>query len=242
MESDNFHSIKWGNKELLFTVFYEFRKNIKITVNPNQTVDVFAPSSAEIELIFDKVRKRAFWIKKQQSYFKNFASKIPARKYLSGETHKYLGRQYRLKIEATENNSDVKLSRGYITVKTVCYNDSKKIKSLLFYWYKKRAENIIPQIIKSYQPFLEKHNLDRPEYTIKVMKKRWGSCSKNKHLTFNIELMKFKKIYLEYVVLHELCNQIEYNHTQKFYSLLSKHMPDWERRKEALNKNTELSL
>ena len=242
MNTSNLYSVKWGASELFFAVFFEARKHIKIAVNPDQSIEVFAPSSAEIDLVFDKVRKRALWIKKQLNYFNSFASEIPMRKYISGETHKYLGRQYRLKVELVKDKSDVKLSRGYITVKTAFYDEAERIKSLLFYWYKERAEKIILQTLKNNQFFLKKHNLEIPGYSIKVIKKRWGSCSKNGHLSFNIELIKFKKSYLEYVVLHELCHLVEYNHTDKFYFLMSKYMPDWQKQKEALNKNAELSL
>ncbi len=59
---------------------------------------VTAPRGAGVEAVAAKVRKRAVWIRRQQAYFGAFLPKLPPRQYVSGETHRFLGRQYRLKV------------------------------------------------------------------------------------------------------------------------------------------------
>ena len=235
-------SIKWGTSEFFFTIYYENRKNLKITVNPDKTVAVVAPIDAGINDVFNKVRKRALWIKKQFAYYNNYPVESPVKKYVSGETHKYLGKQYRLKIKPSEDESCVKLLKGYIKISTAFYDDENRKKSMLLSWYKEKLDIHIHQIINDYNFFLVKYKLQIPKFDIKILKKRWGSCSKNGKLSFNIELIKQKKYCIEYVVLHELCHLIEYNHNDKFYSILNKYMPDREKRKNNLNQNAELSL
>ena len=51
-----------------------------------------------MEAVKARVRKRAAWIRRQQEYFSRFLPKLPPRRYVSGETHRYLGRQYRLRV------------------------------------------------------------------------------------------------------------------------------------------------
>ncbi|MCV5870709.1 M48 family metallopeptidase, partial [Escherichia coli] len=62
-----------------------------------------------------KVKKRARWIKRQIRYFDQFDPRTPSRKYVSGESHLYLGKKYRLKIEVGPDNG-VALKAGFFCV------------------------------------------------------------------------------------------------------------------------------
>jgi len=66
------------------------------------------------------------------------------------------------------------------------------------------------------------------------MKKRWGSCSKQKGIILNTELVKAPSHTIDYVVMHELCHLKHYNHGKAFYRLLNSVMPDWRERKKRL--------
>lgn len=39
---------------------------------------------------------------------------------------------------------------------------------------------------------------------------------------------------IEYVMVHELCHLIHFNHSENFYSLLAEILPDWKERKKEL--------
>jgi predicted metal-dependent hydrolase len=70
---------------------------------------------APIEKVFEKVRKRAPWIQRQQRFFTQFHPRTPEPQYVAGETHLYLGRQYKLKVEP-HIKQQVKLYRGRLIV------------------------------------------------------------------------------------------------------------------------------
>lgn len=90
--------IEYGGHRIDFAVVRRRRRTLEIAVEPDATVVVAAPLDAPIEAIVEKVRKRAPWIQRQQSFFSQFMPRTPERRYLAGETHLYLGRQYRLKV------------------------------------------------------------------------------------------------------------------------------------------------
>ena len=105
------HSVVYGQKTINYSLLFCDRKTMEIAVHPDSTVVVKAPVQSDISLIEEKIIKRARWIIRQLNYFKQFDPKTPERCYVNGETHLYLGRQYRLKLlEGAENS--VKLSRG----------------------------------------------------------------------------------------------------------------------------------
>jgi predicted metal-dependent hydrolase len=108
-------SIQFGSRTIDFRLVYSDRKSLGITVTPEMEVLVKAPTDTSMEKVKEKIRKKAPWIIKQQSFFLSFQPKTPNRKYISGETHLYLGRQYRLQIEIGQTES-VKLKGKFIVV------------------------------------------------------------------------------------------------------------------------------
>jgi len=93
-------AIQFGSKQIDFRLEYSNRKTLGITVKPDLSVIVKAPVDTSLEKVKEKLRKKAPWIIRQQSFFLYFHPKTPARKFIGGETHLYLGRQYQLKVKS----------------------------------------------------------------------------------------------------------------------------------------------
>jgi predicted metal-dependent hydrolase len=233
----NLHTIEYGTKPIAFELEFKDRKTLAIRVEPNCTVRVYAPLLADVSNIRQKVEGKAAWILKQQDYFKAFTPKTPTRQFVSGETHLYLGRQYRLKIEpildaATEG---VRLSLGYITIKTHSRN-KEHLQALLNSWYQSKAEIHFRAILRDVLTLFHRYKIIEPTVHIRFMEKRWGSCSSKGKILLNTELIKASKSCIRYVVIHELCHLIEPNHAKAFYHLLAKILPDYAVWKEKLEK------
>jgi predicted metal-dependent hydrolase len=62
---------------------------------------------------------------------------------------------------------------------------------------------------------------------IRTMKRRWGSCSTRGKITLSTELIKLPDLYIEYVIVHELCHLRHHNHGAGYYKLLSELFPEW---------------
>src|SRR5260370_9105210 len=109
------HSITLGRDLIEFRVKRSQRKTLAITVQPTGVVVVTARERGAIETLECKMRKRRRWIQYQRRYFERFLPPTPPRRYVSGETHRYLGRQYRLKV-SEHPPYGVKLSGHYLHV------------------------------------------------------------------------------------------------------------------------------
>lgn len=231
------HSIQhlnYGSKCIEYKLIFTARKSLGIKVLPDGLVNVIAPNDSSITDIHTKVKSKAKWILKQQLFFDNFKPHSPARKFINGETHLYLGRQFKLQIiESTTN--EIKIYRGEMIIKTKKSNP-EYLERKLNEWYKDKAIQIFDEILTHSIVKFEKYKIERPTLEIRLMEKRWGSCTKSGKVILNTELIKAPKGSIEYVIIHELCHLIHYNHTQKFYELQTKLMPDWEKWKIKLEK------
>lgn len=233
----NKQSVIYGRKTIDFSLLYCNRKTIEIAVHPDSTVVVKAPIQSDVLLIENKIIKRARWILKQLNYFKQFNPKTPGRCYVNGETHLYLGKQYRLKIlKGTENS--VKLFRGYFYI--TCRNETtpKAVKKLLHQWYLEKAQLQFFESLERCWPKFNGLGFDQPKLSIKRMQKRWGSLSSQGTVTLNTELIRAPKECIDYVVTHELCHLKYHDHSPEFYKFLSSVIPSWEKIKLKL----ELSM
>lgn len=230
MMTEILQSIAFGSTVIKYSLAYQERKTLGIKVYPDSSVKVAAPfDTIEIE-IKNYLKKKAPWIIKQRREFLSYHPLTPARLYINGETHLYLGRQYKLRIE-TESINDVKLYRGHLIIYCGKKEDAKEI---LDKWYRERAVIHFKEMLDKTFPLLSKFKISKPDLQIRQMEKRWGSCTPNGKVILNPELIKAPKGSIEYVVIHELCHLVHHNHTKHFYDLQESLMPDWKIWKERL--------
>lgn len=225
-------AVDHGKEHISFNVTHADRKTIEIAVHPDMQVFVKAPVGTSLENIKIRVRKRFRWIMKQINYFKQFEPKTP-RRYAGGETHIFLGRQYRLKI-IKDKEEDVKLKGAYFFITTADPHDRKKIKNLLDAWYTDHARSIFTKRLETCLHSAKKLIIPSPNIKLRKLQKRWGSCGSSGDIILNTELVKTPLYCIDYVIMHELCHKKIPYHNKRFYQLLGKYMPDWEKRKRRL--------
>jgi predicted metal-dependent hydrolase len=225
-------AIQFGSKQIDFHLEYSNRKTLGITVKPDLSVLVKAPADTSLEKVKEKLRKKAPWIIRQQSFFLYFHPRTPARKFISGETHLYLGRQYRLKI-IQNNFESVKLKGKCIEAKVT---DKSSAEHLVGEWYLQNAKLKLRTIAQPLIGNFKKYNIEPSSIVFRNMPTRWGSCTPKGKIILNPELIKAPKGCIEYVIIHELCHLVYHDHTQKFIDLQTKEMKDWEKWKMKLEK------
>lgn len=241
----------YGQEKISYEVIRKDKaRKLRIKVHPDQRVVVSVPMQVTDEFIHNSVKKRARWIWQHVQDFAKQKSDVLPKRYVSGETQFYLGRRYVLKVIVDpEQVAGVKLIRGKLTV-TLTHDDSNashgsdratKVKSLLDDWYQAKAKTILAERLAAVLPQANWVN-DSPTFKILAMKKQWGSCSTQGNLVLNPHLVKASKECIDYVILHELCHIAEYNHSDRFWRLLTQVMPHWREVKTQLDSMAELYL
>jgi predicted metal-dependent hydrolase len=230
------HKIHFGSAEIAFSIEYRKRRSLAITVYPDGSIKVVSPIESTLEQITEKVRKKAAWIIKQVDKFQQFQPKTPKRKYISGETHYYLGRQYRLKIiESPQKN--IYFKSGYIEIYTPEKENKDSHRRALDEWYRAKAKEKFEPIFTKCLKRLPLDNSRKESLSFKIveMPKRWGSCTPAGNILLNPNLIKTSKACIEYVILHELCHLVIPYHNTAFYDLQTRLIPDWKILKQKLD-------
>ncbi|TVR77871.1 MAG: M48 family peptidase [Rhodospirillales bacterium] len=229
-------SVRYGEHLIEFVVVRRERSTLEIAVEPDATVVVAAPTNAAPEAIAARVRKRGAWVRRQQRYFAQFIPRTPDRRYLSGETHLYLGRQYRLKV-VHDVRHQVRLIRGFIVVRSRRPNRPDVTRDLVEEWYRDRAQAKFAERLEINVGRFPDPDTFRPKgLIVRQLRQRWGSMSPSSRLVLNRRLIQAPVDAIDYVITHELCHIAEPHHGPKFLALLDQVMPDWPKRKERLER------
>ena len=229
------HRITYGNQTIPFTLEHRKRKTLEISVYPDMSVKVIAPLNRTYAEVKEKIRKRAMWIIEQRYFFALFLPVQPEKRYVSGESFYYLGKQYRLKV-ISSTQERVVLKRGIVYVHTKSKTRSTRIKNLLDSWYRHKAQARFAERLSLCYARVKKYDIDLPSVQIRKMKRRWGSCSRRGTIILNSHLIKAPSHCIDYVIMHELCHLKFFDHGKAFHKLLVHVMPDWEQRKKRLER------
>ncbi len=123
-----------------------------------------------------------------------------------------------------------KLNVFYKNVKTPTFSGNDiyvKDDAMLNNWYKNMANKIFKNYLdEAYYVFDEK--IPYPKIKVRQMKTRWGVCNKKDiSVTLNLELIKMDQKFLNYVIIHELCHFIYFDHSKSFWKKVEKYCPEY---------------
>ena len=233
--------IRYGEQSIPFDLTFAERRTLEISVWPDGRVVVKAPHGKAPDLVATRVQKRARWILRQQAYFRQLDEAQPEKEYVSGESFRYLGKQYRLKVfemeKSTPSAESAKLVGGYLQVRTSDKDDRSRVKGLVDKWYRQHAQRKFAERLRLCSDIMRKHGVENPALEIRRMQKRWGSCTPRGTILLNPRLVEFPVYCIDYVILHEMCHLLHPDHSKAFYRLLESVLPEWQAIRERLNFN-----
>lgn len=206
-------------------------KNVTLKVKRDGSVHLTVPEAATDDYIERIIKNKEEWIQTQINHFIKNYEKPQRKELVSGESFKYLGKNYRLKVIESKEEK-VRLYRGYIEI---CVKDKENLKrkeELLKKWYMEKAKKKFTELVHKYEAIVKE---EVKSIRVITMQTRWGSCNvESRNINLNLELIKKPRYCIEYVILHELAHLKYPNHSKQFWEYMSVHMPNWEWRKNKL--------
>ncbi|HLN55368.1 MAG TPA: SprT family zinc-dependent metalloprotease [Bacteroidales bacterium] len=219
-------------QDIQYKVIFSARRTLAISILPDATVIVRAPYRTSEKTITKLVNEKASWILKHTEKFKSNIHRTPARMFADGERHLYRGTESALRVQKSARPY-CRFVENSIEIGTAYPEESKAVRNILYQGYRNEANRIFPETLRRVLHEKESYGFKVSELRIRTMKSRWGSCSSRGIISLNTELIRLPEVYLEYVILHELCHLKHHNHGAGFYELLSEICPGWkETRKE----------
>ena len=205
------------------------RRKLTLQVGPAGAVlrAPFATPNADVDAMLNRNRD---WIYERQQLLQE--QRGAALRYESGECHDYLGQPLTLQVCSGGGRAHVVLGDDTLLV-SGDLADAKHVARVLQHWYLRQAQQLFAQRLRYWSARLP-WVADVPELRLRRMRSRWGSCSVDGRICLNTHLIKADLGCIDYVIVHELCHLQEFNHSARFYALMTEAMPEWQKYKVEL--------
>ncbi|MCZ6710093.1 MAG: SprT family zinc-dependent metalloprotease [Gammaproteobacteria bacterium] len=223
------------------------RTRVGMAFDPSGFVIMDAPPNTNEDEIRTLVAEHYRWLRVRLDKVKESSVEVRALRYETGELIHYLGDAYRLdvvggrtaqvELQMPADGQLPLLERTAFGELTVTSPDVsvEAVKGLLNEWMQAQADVVFVDRIAHWHelPWLGER---LPVLRHMFMRSQWGSCSVDGKISLNTHLIKAPVTLVDYVILHELCHLRHHNHGKRFYALMSRHMPNWQRRRTQLDR------
>ena len=213
-----------------YTVKRSKRKTLSIYIERDGTVSVLAPeenTDTEIDAI---VTQKSYQIYKHLAEHEELNATKTQREIANGESFLYLGRNYRLQL-VKDQDVPLKLKDGHFYLLKTLKDEAQEVFKSFY------REKALPRITSRVEYY--KGQMGVTPGTIRVMElqNRWASCSRNGDLNFHWKCLMSPLTVLDYIIVHEMAHLIHDNHSEAFWNIVDKIIPDYRERKAWLKFN-----
>lgn len=221
-------------------IHYENRNNTKVSIG-KKAIYIRVPRCLNREEMFKQVMEMKSWaIKKIQENPERFKQETH-NEYKNDDVLKIGDEEYKLSIIFENKQSSSAHITGNLIYLAISSNLSKERQSKHISGLLSRciARKRLPRLKEKISELNNKHfNQKINKIFFKNTKSRWGSCSELGNINISTRLLFAPDDVLEYVCIHELAHLIEHNHSNNFWTLIEKAMPNYEEKEKWLKENS----
>jgi len=221
--------IKYGKSIIQYTVLKSKRKKTsEIQVN-EKGVELHVPISKTKLQIKDIMERKKHWIYKKQLEFKSEKKDQKRNIYKTFIPH--LGKNCLLEINTEQKKKSIKFTNLKFTINLTGKRFLKKeVKKIHDKWLTIKATKYLEaRTIK----LSTKIDLKPSKIIVKSLKGKWGSALRGT-IILNSNLMKCPKDTIDYIIIHELCHLKIQDHSHRYWNLVRKHYPKYEKKVKEL--------
>lgn len=222
-------------------IYYEKRNNCTATIRKT-AINIRIPSVLNSKQRSKELIKLKRWaVNKLMEDPEKFKPEIQ-KEYKNGDILKIDQEEYILRIRFKDKKGSSARIEGKTIVLYISANLSEEIRNKHISTLLSRCigRKRIPELKKKITDLNKKYfNQPLNKIFFKYNKSNWGSCSKAGNINISTRLLFAPENVLEYVSVHELAHLIEHNHSDRFWKLVEKAMPDYKERIKWLKENSD---
>ena len=191
-----------------YSIVRSKRKTLTISVSTDNVITVRCPNSMKDSEVEAFITSKSKWLYKVLA--ENNAKRADNEGILNYSKILIGGQKYPLIF--CERN---KIENGTVYTKSI-----PSIKKTLIKYFSAELLNFAKYISSQV-------NLFASDFSVRSYKSRWGCCDRKGAITLNCLIIMLPQYLQRYVIIHELCHTVHFNHSQKFWNLVAKFEPNY---------------
>lgn len=100
--------------------------------------------------------------------------------------------------------------------------------------YRERRAEALALAEERLAVFAPRYGVRFGRVSIRNQRTRWGSCSRSGNLSFNYRIIHLPEQLRDYVIVHELCHLVRFDHSEGFWRLVAETFPEYRRLRKEL--------
>ena len=228
--------VRWPDLHLPIVWEKRRRRSFNLQVVSGPKLRVLSPLQAAEEEVLALATKNEQWIRDAILAFEQQSAAKP--EFADGGILRLLGQPWSLTVS---DGYDLRIRsfRDEQRLQVMTPNPEPDwIQEAVEHWYRHEAKRYLPRRTKECAQHVgEVLGIRLPSVQVNITsaKTRWGSCSRrgksDVRINYSWRLMIMPEEIVEYVIVHELCHIQEMNHSEKFWSLVERVIPDYKDRR-----------
>nr|WP_302596864.1 SprT family zinc-dependent metalloprotease [uncultured Cellulosilyticum sp.] len=201
----------------------ENRKTAAIRIDKNLKVVVKVPLFMKENEVKEFIHKYEGWINETLIRKKSVQEDND---WIRNKKIMYLGQEQLVDIQVRPYAKEVVIlnEKG---IKVITSGDEIAMRKAMEHFFRERGKKLFTELTQKYASIV---GVQYNKITIRKQETRWGSCSQNGNLSYNVKLMCAPKEMIEYVILHEVMHLRHFNHSVAFWKDIEELMPDYKKR------------
>ena len=233
MSTESYLEVTFPDDSIVSVILIKSKRSRRLSIRVDRYgVSVICPLNEGIESIRKFINENNDWILKKTRFYKKLNDKLEYGPLQKDEIV-YLGRKYRVQI-VKDRIQYATISQNLMKI-TFHVKDRRKHRKSIVAWYREQTKKILDNKVPLYG---KKLSISYGSVRIRDQKTRWGSCSKQGNLNFNLLLSALPINIIDYIIIHELFHLIEFNHSSLFWKLVQDALPTYKHCKTWLKNNS----
>ena len=207
------------------------RKAIEIVVERDASLVLKAPPTATVTRAEQFVTSKREWIYRKLADKDALTGPPIDKQFVEGEGFAYLGRNYRLTLTNSAEDTGVRLERGRFHLPAAQANDGA---ALMRRWYTDVGGRWLHDRIR---PWAARLGEEAVELDVRDLGYRWGSARaarSPRRINIHWATLQLSPSLIDYILVHELAHLREANHSPEYWGTVARLMPGYEQQRAAI--------
>lgn len=212
-------------------------KRVQIKLNQFAELEIIIPKGFTKKDIAKYVEQHRHWIHSTRARIlalrpqgEELSALVPDQVCLAA-----INKCYPVTIEEATFSEDLSVSHGFEQERILLCGSQEQQITLLNQWMQQKAKKILPPWLQSVSA---EFALEYNKVTIRCQKTRWGSCSNRHNINLNRNLLLLAPELVRYLLIHELCHTVHFNHTESYWQLVAEFEPRYKTLDKQINHAT----